>query len=389
MSLRIACLLTLPLLARVSHPLPTQHTLSLSWHAPVLQDPAPTKDFDTEYRRGITAVSEGRHAEAVEIFKSCLELDPVHASCAYNIACAHALLGARDEAFAWLERAARMGFGNVDGSIAHAKEDPDLEGLRGDERYAKFLATLDEVQAERDRYVGQVATYVPESLKDAEKLPLVVCLHGFGGTRDDMVSGPWKAAADKLGFAILAPSGSKLRRFLPEQGMSWYMDAQDFARRPWTYATTVDEALKAFREEHELDPERIFIAGLDQGGVLAFDIGIAAPGLYRGAFVLDGPILEIQVPAKAPNAAKLGFRYVVRQNTSEVFGLPENISLPEYSKGLAERLSQTGLVGSCDTYELEGDDRAKRITSALRELIHPPTNRLVPEDAEPPADEEL
>ena len=52
-------------------------------------------------------------------------------------------------------------------------------------------------------------------------------------------------------------------------------------------------------------------------------------------------------------------------------------------------MSKTGLYGSVEAYLLEGDDRAKRVTDGLRELMSPPTNQLVPEDAEPSDEDEL
>jgi hypothetical protein len=57
------------------------------------------------------------------------------ASNMYNIACAHALLGERDLAFAALERALAMGFLNLDG----LRTDPDLASLRGDPRFARLV----------------------------------------------------------------------------------------------------------------------------------------------------------------------------------------------------------------------------------------------------------
>lgn len=53
----------------------------------------------------------------------------------YNIACAHALLGERDLAFAALERSLAMGFLNLDG----LRTDPDLASLREDPRFARLV----------------------------------------------------------------------------------------------------------------------------------------------------------------------------------------------------------------------------------------------------------
>jgi tetratricopeptide (TPR) repeat protein len=57
----------------------------------------------------------------------------------YNIACAQALMGNREEALIWLGRALEAGFVSFD----HARVDPDLESIRDDPRFERILASTD------------------------------------------------------------------------------------------------------------------------------------------------------------------------------------------------------------------------------------------------------
>jgi hypothetical protein len=60
---------------------------------------------------------------------------------AYNVACAYALLGDKDQAFAWLERALALRFLDLD----HAQRDPDLASLHGDPRFARLIPAAADV----------------------------------------------------------------------------------------------------------------------------------------------------------------------------------------------------------------------------------------------------
>ena len=70
--------------------------------------------------------------------------DAIYANTAYAIACAHALLGQRDDALRALEQAARDGYTNAD----HARTDADLAALRDAPR---FQAALTEMEANTTR----------------------------------------------------------------------------------------------------------------------------------------------------------------------------------------------------------------------------------------------
>ncbi len=64
---------------------------------------------------------------------------PNTANAVYNIACAKALMGESDQALIYLDRALAAGFTAFD----HAREDPDLESIRGDPRFERILASTE------------------------------------------------------------------------------------------------------------------------------------------------------------------------------------------------------------------------------------------------------
>ncbi|MBI4880980.1 MAG: DUF2911 domain-containing protein [Planctomycetes bacterium] len=86
---------------------------------------------------GLALHSLGRLDEALEAHvKASTSSNPnIGPVACYNAACVHALKGQKDEAFAWLDKALNAGFTGFD----HMATDPDMDGLRDDPRYQKFV----------------------------------------------------------------------------------------------------------------------------------------------------------------------------------------------------------------------------------------------------------
>jgi tetratricopeptide (TPR) repeat protein len=81
------------------------------------------------------------YRKAIEALEKSLELGAGYPfNAAYNIACSYALLGEKDQAFKWLEKAMDLGYRN----LQVVRIDTDLKLLRDDPRFIK-LAALDDV----------------------------------------------------------------------------------------------------------------------------------------------------------------------------------------------------------------------------------------------------
>ena len=80
------------------------------------------------------------HARAVQAFERAGLLGYRTPTCLYNVACAHAMMGNRDAAFEWLDKAVDAGF-NLEGYIL---SDEDLNNLRSDPRFRRFSRMVDD-----------------------------------------------------------------------------------------------------------------------------------------------------------------------------------------------------------------------------------------------------
>jgi TolB-like protein/tetratricopeptide (TPR) repeat protein len=86
----------------------------------------------------VLAARLGDRGRAVAHASRALELRPEEFATAYNVACAYAVLGLREEALDSLDRAVRTGRGDL-GWIEH---DPDFDGLRAEPRFAGIVDRL-------------------------------------------------------------------------------------------------------------------------------------------------------------------------------------------------------------------------------------------------------
>jgi beta-lactamase regulating signal transducer with metallopeptidase domain/Flp pilus assembly protein TadD len=88
------------------------------------------------FNLGYTALQARDYPAAIAAYQRTVALKYRLGTSAYNMACAHALAGNRNEAFQWLDRASAEGF-----DLAHYLDsDEDLESLHDDARWDRLIA---------------------------------------------------------------------------------------------------------------------------------------------------------------------------------------------------------------------------------------------------------
>ena len=85
---------------------------------------------------GYASLAAENDRRAVRAFRKALELGYRKPATMYNLACAHARLKEKDEAFAWLDKAIDAGFR----SYRRMESDEDLFSLRRDPRFSRAVA---------------------------------------------------------------------------------------------------------------------------------------------------------------------------------------------------------------------------------------------------------
>lgn len=118
-----------------------------------------------------------------------------------------------------------------------------------------------ELEKERDAYL-----YVPPTLNAAVPAPLVVVLHGAGGTAGPALQ-MLQAEADRWGVILLAPQSRKLRWDAIEG--SFGPDVDFIAR-----------ALSRVLASYKIDRGHIALAGISDGASYALSLGLANGDLF-------------------------------------------------------------------------------------------------------------
>lgn len=88
--------------------------------------------------------------------------------------------------------------------------------------------------------------------------------------------------------------------------MHWLSEPADLARRPELFEPRVAASVRRFSATRAIDRSRVWIAGLGEGGLVAFDVATRAPGLFRGVLVVDGPLHPDAPRERVRRAASMG-----------------------------------------------------------------------------------
>jgi predicted esterase len=323
-------------------------------------------DIDQLNQKAIDALQAKKYDEGIAILKQVLEKTPKERGTAYNLACAYSLKGDVDGGFEWLGRAVDWGWGSGTGQLvggngqsSHVemtRADPDLENLRKDKRFAAIIERMEALAKKVAEYTATAAVYIPERVAKLEEMPLLVVLHDVRSTKDRVISGRWKAIADELGTALVAPSGKVPVGGTPTDGMAWFDDARTFREAPGGFEKPVADAVAAFKKDHKLDKNRVFIAGEGVGCTLACDVAVGSPGLYRGVVGIDGALLTDLMSRNGPNAGKAGLKLKLFLDTSRAKTTLPNQDVDKIVQTWNQSLQAWGVSGGVSTFTPDAKD---------------------------------
>lgn len=301
-----------------------------------------------------TAYNAKNWPKAIEIGLKLSEIAPQGGVHQYNLACCYALSGEKAKALEWLEKSAAAGF--ADSELFNT--DPDLQTLRNE---AAFKAASEKIKATANRDLeafkkqaesAVVHVFVPNGLDKTKPAPLIVVLHGFGGTAENIAEA-WKNAAKEAGAIIVAPQGV---RPVQGRGFAWGN------LRETEYL--VLRALEKASKEHKIDEQRIVLSGFSQGGMRAYELGCKHAQRFRGVVPVAGGIDPAMLPLPASGADKLPRFFIMVGARDEALAANQRI---------AERFEKAGVPHKLNVYEGVGhtfpNDRDAELRKALEYIF--------------------
>ncbi len=134
---------------------------------------------------------------------------------------------------------------------------------------------------------GAYSLYVPEQYNPQHHWPLIIALHGAGGANDEYLL-TWLRPAKSRGYIVLAPKSL---------GLTWAIE------KPEPDVVSVTSTLMALRERYAIDPDRILVTGLSDGGTFSYALSASRPNLFGAIAPVAGvlpPWLDMQKAVTLP-----------------------------------------------------------------------------------------
>lgn len=170
-------------------------------------------------------------------------------------------------------------------AAAKTKKDPFV-GRTGDFERHYLLADANEIMPYR--------IYVPKSYNGTKAYPLIVALHGLGGTEDSMFDnygGRVPALAEERGYIVVSPLGYRVDGFY---GSGIVAGGDPAARRRSELSDQdVMQVLRRTREQYKIDDSRIYLMGHSMGAIGTWAIAAKYPEVWAAL----GPIAGMGSPA--------------------------------------------------------------------------------------------
>ena len=132
--------------------------------------------------------------------------------------------------------------------------------------------------------------YVPTKYDGTRALPLIIALHGLGGTEDSFFDNYDKAfppLAERHGYIVAAPLGYRV-----DGNYGWGLGtppADPTTRRVQERSEAdVMEVLKLVRQQYKIDENRIYLAGHSMGAIGTWRIAPKYPDLWAAIATFSG-----------------------------------------------------------------------------------------------------
>ena len=156
-------------------------------------------------------------------------------------------------------------------------------------RQASQTTTASPIERSTRTANDECSIFVPLHYEKNYAYPLIVWLHSDGESSEQLQKVMLEMGMRNfVGIAPTAPLGNF------ETGHFWDQDFETIELAHQTVMNAVDEATMRFN----VAPHRIFLAGADSGGTMAFRLAFERPEVFAGVLSINGPIPDQAAPLR-------------------------------------------------------------------------------------------
>ena len=138
--------------------------------------------------------------------------------------------------------------------------------------------------------------HIPSLYDKSIQLPLVIALHGRGGTGESMVivtRRGFDRLADKDRFIVVYPDGIEL---------NWNDGRMDEEANDRAHRENIDDVgflsalVDSMIKDYNIDPERVYVTGISNGAIMSYRLACEIPHKIAAIAPVDGNIPQMLFP---------------------------------------------------------------------------------------------
>lgn len=252
-----------------------------------------TPDAEEHFARADSFYREGEYRMSAELYLLGLRAQPWNSGSIYNLACCYGLLGREELAAVYLKRAWRAGFDDME----HVRWDPDFHPVRESEVFSSAVDSLEAIAMMREDRLGEEIIFyaegpfrcrvkLPEGYDGSRPVPLLLGLHGLGGSPDTFI-GLWEVV-EGYGCILAVPQAPSPFPVGGRIGYSWYAGDDEESRAAGALRSRDFVLALLDRLEESYSVSDVYLFGYSQGGGMTFLTGLHAPQRFAALAPFSG-----------------------------------------------------------------------------------------------------
>lgn len=297
------------------------------------------QDANELYEEATNAYTAKEFKKAGDLYAQSFELSD-NKTAAFNAACSYSL--ANDK-----KKATKLATAAYEGGMFGFDTDADFDNVRS---YKKFEKVASKARAELIKLNDAPAlpsTYIATNYNKDIASPLIILLHGYGGSPEGMINAH-KEIAEQFNAVLLAPRAD----IVSGRNSFHWSNSEDFYPR---LRKEIDNAIR----KYNIDSDQIILTGFSQGGWLTYDFGL------KNADLIDH---FLPVAGRVPNELTLAKNAKEDLKLFCFAGLKESQKFLDSYENVDAKLDEIGVQYYIKKLNI-GHSYPPERTEALREAI--------------------